>query len=130
MLHHAIREHSMEAGKVVKAEGKPNDLLERIRRDPLFKDVRALCVTMGGDDLRRTTEIHPIQPTQTNPPRPPPSLPFSYQIHDELDALVDPMLFVGRAPEQVDEFIAEEVDPVLKRHAALLAIENKDGVSV
>lgn len=40
------------------------------------------------------------------------------------------MLFVGRAPEQVDEFIAEEVDPVLKRHAALLAIENKDGVSV
>ena len=52
------------------------------------------------------------------------------QIHDELDALVDPMLFVGRAPEQVDEFITEEVDPVLKRHAALLAVENKDGVSV
>jgi adenylosuccinate lyase len=52
------------------------------------------------------------------------------QIHDELDALVDPMLFVGRAPEQVDEFMAEEIDPVLAARAELLAIENKDGVSV
>jgi hypothetical protein len=41
VLHHAIREHSMEAGKVVKTEGKPNDLMERIRKDPLFKDVSA-----------------------------------------------------------------------------------------
>src|SRR5688500_2818395 len=32
---------------------------------------------------------------------------------DDLRAALDPRLFVGRAPEQVDEFLAEEVDPVL-----------------
>ena len=39
MLHEAIREHSMEAGKRVKMEGVGNDLLERISRDPLFAAV-------------------------------------------------------------------------------------------
>lgn len=36
-LHERIRELSMEAGKVVKEEGKPNDLLDRIAADPAFK---------------------------------------------------------------------------------------------
>lgn len=35
-LHERIREHSMKAGNVVKEEGKPNDLLERIAADPVF----------------------------------------------------------------------------------------------
>ncbi|MHC1723258.1 MAG: adenylosuccinate lyase [Aminipila sp.] len=35
-LHERIREHSMEAGKMVKVEGKDNDLLERIAADPAF----------------------------------------------------------------------------------------------
>lgn len=35
-LHEAIRVHSMEAGKRVKLEGKDNDLLERIKADPIF----------------------------------------------------------------------------------------------
>lgn len=35
-LHERIREHSMEAGKMVKVEGKENDLLERIAADPAF----------------------------------------------------------------------------------------------
>ncbi len=35
-LHEKIRVHSMEAAKVVKQEGKPNDLLERISKDPSF----------------------------------------------------------------------------------------------
>ncbi len=35
-LHEAIRQHSMAAGKVVKEEGKANDLLERIAADPKF----------------------------------------------------------------------------------------------
>ncbi len=35
-LHERIREHSMEAGKMVKVEGKENDLLERIANDPAF----------------------------------------------------------------------------------------------
>lgn len=35
-LHERIRVHSMAAGKVVKEEGKENDLLERIANDPAF----------------------------------------------------------------------------------------------
>lgn len=88
-LHEAIRVHSMEAGAVVKRDGKPNDLMERIRADPKFASV-----------------------------------------HDKLDALTDPKLFVGRAPEQTREFLAEEIDPVLTQYADLLEIENVDGVNV
>ena len=35
-LHERIRVHSMEAGKVVKEQGKANDLLDRIAADPAF----------------------------------------------------------------------------------------------
>lgn len=35
-LHEKIREHSMDAGRVVKMEGKPNDLLSRIANDKSF----------------------------------------------------------------------------------------------
>ena len=35
--------------------------------------------------------------------------------------MTEPRLFVGRAPEQVDEFLAAEVDPLLAAHAAALA---------
>ena len=35
-LHEKIRVHSMAAGKVVKEEGKENDLLQRIAADPAF----------------------------------------------------------------------------------------------
>ena len=35
-LHEAIRRHSVDAGKRVKAEGKDNDLLDRIAADPIF----------------------------------------------------------------------------------------------
>lgn len=35
-LHEKIRQHSMAAGKRVKEEGAPNDLLERIAADPAF----------------------------------------------------------------------------------------------
>jgi len=40
-LHERIRELSMEAGKTVKEEGKPNDLLDRIAADPTFKITKA-----------------------------------------------------------------------------------------
>lgn len=36
---------------------------------------------------------------------------------DEIVALIDLKEFVGRAPQQVEEFIANQVDPVLERHA-------------
>jgi adenylosuccinate lyase len=86
-LHEAIRVHSMDAGAVVKGEGKPNDLLERIAKDPLFKAV-----------------------------------------HAKLDTLIEPMLFIGRAPEQVDEFLQDEVNPVLETNKDLLAQESVDSV--
>ncbi|AKN29494.1 adenylosuccinate lyase [Clostridium carboxidivorans P7] len=35
-LHERIRQHSMEAAKMVKVEGKDNDLIERIINDPFF----------------------------------------------------------------------------------------------
>lgn len=89
VLHEAIREHSMAAGKRVKMDGAANDLLERIAADPLFASV-----------------------------------------HDDLQNLLDPNLFVGRSPEQVDEFLAGFVDPVLAAHAALVAVESKDAVNV
>jgi adenylosuccinate lyase len=88
-LHEAIRVHSMAAGAVVKGEGKPNDLMERIANDPIFKHV-----------------------------------------HDDLDRLIDPILFVGRAPEQVDEFLNDEIIPVLEANKALLNIESVDDVNV
>ena len=88
-LHEAIRVHSMAAGAVVKGEGKPNDLMERIAKDPLFEAV-----------------------------------------HNDLERLIDPILFVGRAPEQVDEFIIEEIDPILEENKSFLAVESIDGVNV
>jgi adenylosuccinate lyase len=88
-LHEAIRVHSMEAGAVVKGQGKPNDLLDRIKQDPKFAAV-----------------------------------------HSKLDQVMDPSLFVGRAPQQVDEFVAEEVEPMLKANQDLLSVANLDGVNV
>ncbi|MFW6133558.1 MAG: adenylosuccinate lyase [Planctomycetota bacterium] len=38
----------------------------------------------------------------------------------DIDALLDPSAFVGRAPQQVDAFLADRVAPVRKRHADLL----------
>jgi adenylosuccinate lyase len=88
-LHEAIRVHSMDAGAVVKGEGKPNDLLERISKDPLFA-----------------------------------------AIHSKLDTLVDPDLFVGRSLEQVDEFLADEITPVLEANKNLLTQASVDSVNV
>jgi len=88
-LHEAIRVHSMDAGAVVKGEGKANDLMERIANDPIFAPV-----------------------------------------HGKLESMIDPILFVGRAPEQVDEFIAEEISPILEANSDLLKVESVDGVNV
>jgi len=72
VLHEKIRQYSMEAGRRVKEDGQPNDLLRRIAADPAF----ALD-------------------------------------EQELDRLLDPAAFIGRAPEQVDAFLSEEVEPLL-----------------
>ncbi len=69
-LHEQIRVHSQAAAAQVKQLGRPNDLLDRLRKDPAFSQV-------------------------------------------DLDRLTDPAAFVGRAPQQVGEFLAEVVEPRL-----------------
>lgn len=71
-VHEVIRVHSIAAARAMKDEGKPNDMLERLAKDPAF---------------------------------PVPSA--------DLAAVTDPMRFVGRAPQQVDEFLAEVIAPIL-----------------
>ena len=43
--------------------------------------------------------------------------PFFSQIQSKLDELLEPASFVGRAPEQVDAFLAGTVEPALSRYA-------------
>jgi adenylosuccinate lyase len=73
-LHEVIRKRSHEAAAVVKQEGKPNDLLERLAAEKDFAGV-------------------------------------------DLQAALDPAQYVGRAPEQVDEFVAEVIEPLRARYA-------------
>ncbi|TWU00763.1 adenylosuccinate lyase [Stieleria varia] len=72
-LHERIRVHSREVAQRVNAEGKPNDMIERLKNDAAFSAV-------------------------------------------EFDTEIDPMDFVGRSPQQVDQFIAEHVDPIRVRY--------------
>ena len=81
-LHERIRQHSMAAGRVVKVEGKENDLLERIAADPAFGMTK-----------------------------------------EQLDAIMEPKNFVGRAPEQTDEFIKEVVNPILEENKDILGMK-------
>jgi adenylosuccinate lyase len=79
-LHERIRSHSMAAAREVKMEGKPNDLIERLRKDPAFQ-----------------------------------SLDFSH--------VLNPSAFIGRAPQQVDRFIAEVVAPIRRKYASQLNLQ-------
>lgn len=90
-LHEAIRKHSLEAGRMVKEHGKPNDLLERIRGDALFA-----------------------------------------KIAGNLDKMMSPINYVGRAPEQVDEFLKDEVSPVMKKYDGVLkaSCKRSEGIKV
>lgn len=72
-LHELTREHSQAAASVVKNEGKPNDLIERLASDEAFANV-------------------------------------------DFEAAMEPTQFVGRAPQQVDEFIEEVVAPIRQQY--------------
>ena len=74
-MHELIRQHSMEAGKQVKIEAKPNDLIERIIND----------------------ERIPLN-------------------NKEISQLLNHKDFIGRAPEQVDEFLENEINPILTKY--------------
>ncbi len=41
----------------------------------------------------------------------------------DIDAELDPSRFIGRAPEQVDEFLAQHVRPILEANADLIGAE-------
>ena len=81
-LHELIRQHSMDASRVVKMEGRDNDLIERIRKDHNFD-----------------------------------------AINGKIDAILDAKNFIGRAPQQVDEFLEEEIYPILKENCNILGEE-------
>ena len=49
-------------------------------------------------------------------------------VKDRLPALVDPVLFIGRAPEQVDEFVRDDVVPWLTAHPPHHAATDKVNV--
>jgi adenylosuccinate lyase len=76
VVHECVRRHSHAVTARLK-EGGVNDLLQRLRDDPLLANV-------------------------------------------DFEATPDASAFVGRAPEQVDEFLAEQIAPVRERYATLL----------
>lgn len=80
-LHEAIRVHSMEAGRHVKEEGKPNDLIDLIAADPKFGMTK-----------------------------------------EQIMEVMDPKNFVGRAPQQTEEFFKEYIDPILEANKGDLGI--------
>ena len=49
-------------------------------------------------------------------------------VHDKLDTILDAKNFIGRSPMQVEEFIREEIDPILTKHAADLGVHGEVNV--
>ena len=48
--------------------------------------------------------------------------PLFSAVHSRLDSLIEPSLFIGRAPQQVVEFLQESIDPILDANAASLGV--------
>ena len=71
-LHEAIRKHSLAAAVQVKQHGRSNDLIERLKSDPLFGSVN-------------------------------------------FKDILKPEHYIGRAPQQVDEFLRDVVNPLKRR---------------
>ncbi|KAH8036708.1 hypothetical protein HPB51_004092 [Rhipicephalus microplus] len=51
--------------------------------------------------------------------------PYFAPIHQQLDSLLHPSSFIGRAPEQVKEFVEKEVIPALEPYKAHMNVEAK-----
>lgn len=81
-LHEKIRTLSMEAGRTVKEEGKPNDLLDRIASDPAFN--------ISKEDLQK---------------------------------VMKPENYIGRAAEQTTEFLDQVIKPILSANRDVLGLE-------
>ena len=85
----------------VKAGGDRQDLHEAVRRHSMAAAER-VKVEGGRNNLLELIKADPL---------------FS-AVHQELGQLLDPARFVGRAPQQVQKFLEEHVDPVLARFGA------------
>lgn len=46
-------------------------------------------------------------------------------VHDKLDEILDARKFIGRAPAQTEEFIANEIDPILQQNADCLGLKGE-----
>ncbi|KAJ2782409.1 adenylosuccinase ade13 [Coemansia javaensis] len=56
--------------------------------------------------------------------------PYFAPVWDDLDALLDPATFVGRAPQQVDRFLERHVAPALAPYADAIAAKRPAELSV
>jgi len=90
--------------EAVKAGGDRQDLHERIR---VHSHAAAAAIKEGGEsDLSERLQADPA---------------FS-AVASRMHEILDGSLFVGRAPEQVIEFMEEEVDPILERYNDLTGV--------
>ncbi len=78
-LHEKLRVYSQEAARLVKEEGQPNTLIDKICSDPEFGVTK-----------------------------------------EEVEKILDPINFVGRAPKQTEEYLNNIIDPLLKANAEYL----------
>jgi len=82
-LHEAIRKHSLAAAAQVKQHGRANDLIERLKSDPLFGSVN-------------------------------------------FKDILKPEHYIGRAPQQVDEFLRDVVNPLKRRLRKYASVEDME----
>jgi adenylosuccinate lyase len=106
----------------------PNVIARHVREELPFMATEAIimaCVKAGGDrqDIHEAIRQHSMTAArrvkQDGAPNNLLELirgdPRFAAIHAQLDELLDPARFVGRAPRQVEQFLAAHVDPALQR---------------
>ncbi|XP_042370589.1 adenylosuccinate lyase-like [Plectropomus leopardus] len=91
---------------MVKAGGNRQDCHEKIR--VLSQEAAAVVKQEGGDnDLLTRVQRDP----------------YFAPILGQLDAILDPKTFIGRAPQQVTRFLSEEVRPLLEPYKAKMDVK-------
>uniref|UniRef100_A0AAX7UW52 Adenylosuccinate lyase n=1 Tax=Astatotilapia calliptera TaxID=8154 RepID=A0AAX7UW52_ASTCA len=91
---------------IVKAGGNRQECHEKIR--VLSQEAAAVVKQEGGDnDLLARIQRDP----------------YSAPILGQLEALLDPKTFIGRAPQQVSKFLAEEVRPLLEPYKSNMNVK-------
>lgn len=94
--------------EAVKKGGDRQELHEKIRVHSQEAARRVKEFGLDNDLLERIAEDHSFSMEQT-----------------EIIKVLNPHNFVGRAPEQVTEFIEEYVNPVLEKHSDALGVESE-----